>query len=60
MAVLALNGLRDLIQAALMSAETAPSSAAIVAKAVTRAEADGLSSHGASRVPAYADQVISG
>ena len=60
MAVLALNDLRDLIKAALISAGTAPSHAAIVADALTRAEADGLSSHGASRVPAYAEQVKTG
>ena len=45
---------------ALEHAGTAAAAAASVAKALARAEADGLSSHGLARIPAYCAQVRSG
>ena len=45
---------------ALEHAGTAPAAAASVAAALVRAEADGLSSHGLARIPAYCAQVRSG
>jgi (2R)-3-sulfolactate dehydrogenase (NADP+) len=42
--------------AALVAANTSPANAASVADALIAAEADGLASHGLSRVAAYADQ----
>jgi len=47
-------------QRALERAGTATTAAISVARALVRAEADGLSSHGLARVPAYAAQVRSG
>jgi (2R)-3-sulfolactate dehydrogenase (NADP+) len=44
----------------LQNAGTAPAAATSVAKALARAEADGLSSHGLARMPAYCAQVRSG
>jgi (2R)-3-sulfolactate dehydrogenase (NADP+) len=49
-----------LAAAALQAAGTSPENARIVAEALVAAEADGLGSHGLSRVPAYADQAGSG
>jgi (2R)-3-sulfolactate dehydrogenase (NADP+) len=49
-----------LAQRALEGAGTATPAAQSVAKALARAEADGLASHGLARVPAYAAQVASG
>jgi (2R)-3-sulfolactate dehydrogenase (NADP+) len=49
-----------LARQALENAGTAESAAASVAKALARAEADGLSSHGLARIPAYCAQVRSG
>jgi (2R)-3-sulfolactate dehydrogenase (NADP+) len=49
-----------LAQRALEQAGTATAAAQSVAKALARAEADGLASHGLARVPAYAAQVQSG
>jgi (2R)-3-sulfolactate dehydrogenase (NADP+) len=49
-----------LARQALENAGTAPSVAASVARALARAEADGLSSHGLARIPAYCAQVRSG
>jgi Malate/L-lactate dehydrogenase len=45
---------------ALERAGTAAAAAASVARAITRAEADGLSSHGLARIPAYCAQVRTG
>jgi len=45
---------------ALEGAGTAAAAAAAVARALARAEADGLSSHGLARVPAYCAQVRTG
>jgi len=60
MAVVSLSDLQDLMTTALVAAGTSGPNAACVAKALARAEADGLPSHGASRTTTYADQVISG
>jgi (2R)-3-sulfolactate dehydrogenase (NADP+) len=49
-----------LARRALENAGTAAAAAASVAKALARAEADGLSSHGLARIPAYCAQVRSG
>lgn len=50
----------DLAVAALEAAGTSPENARITAEALVAAEADGLGSHGLSRIPAYADQAGSG
>lgn len=44
----------------LCAANTTPENARIVAEALVAADLDGLSSHGVSRLPAYADQANSG
>ena len=49
-----------LARRALENAGTAAVAAASVASALARAEADGLSSHGLARIPAYCAQVRSG
>ena len=51
---------RDLAIAALAASNTSTHNATVVAEALVLAEADGLSSHGLSRLPAYADQAIAG
>ncbi len=40
----------------LIKSKTSPDNAASVASALVRADADGISSHGVSRLPTYADQ----
>ncbi len=55
-----LDELRALATRALLAAGTSPENARIVADALVAADADGLSSHGVSRVPFYADQASSG
>lgn len=55
-----LNALEELAGAALVAANTSEANAAIVAAALVAADADGLASHGVSRVPFYADQAASG
>lgn len=45
---------------ALAAANTSPDHAAMVAEALVAADAEGLSGHGVSRVPFYADQALSG
>ncbi|WP_127089298.1 Ldh family oxidoreductase [Aquabacter cavernae] len=57
---LTLDDARDLARAALMAAGTSPENAAITAAALVAADADGIASHGLSRLPAYADQVATG
>ncbi len=57
---LSLQELRALAETALIASRTAPSNAREVALALVAADADGLSSHGVSRVPAYADQALAG
>ncbi len=55
-----LDTLRGLATGALVAANTSEANARIVAKALVAADADGLSSHGVSRIPFYADQSASG
>lgn len=55
-----LEELSDLATQALIAANTSLENARIVATALVAADADGLSSHGVSRVPFYADQALSG
>lgn len=55
-----LEQLSDLATQALVAANTSLENARIVAAALVAADADGLSSHGVSRVPFYADQALSG
>lgn len=57
---LSLAELETLIRDAFANSKVAPDTAAIVAAALTRAEADGISSHGAARTPAYAEQALHG
>lgn len=57
---LSLADLQDLITRILVAHNTLPQNAETVAKALTRAEADGQKGHGASRVPSYAGQSKSG
>ncbi len=57
---LTLEAARDLATAALMAAGTSAENAAITAAALVAADADGIASHGLSRLPAYADQVKTG
>ena len=52
--------LETLAVRALMRAKTSEANARSVARALVAAEADGLASHGLSRLPAYADQAIAG
>ncbi len=56
MPVLSLPEAETLVAAALIRCRTAASNAAIVARALVRAEAEGLKSHGILRVPMYAAQ----
>ncbi len=60
MATVALETLTDMIASALGRANVDPEIASIVAAALVRAEADGISSHGAARLPPYADQAVNG
>lgn len=57
---LALSAAHDLALRVLITAGTLPANAEAVALALVAAEADGLASHGLSRLPAYADQVRAG
>lgn len=50
----------DLVTGALMRCRTSAENAAIVARALVAAEADGLKGHGLSRVPTYAAQAKNG
>ena len=58
--MIALDALEALATGALISSNTSQSNAKIVAAALVAADADGLASHGVSRVPFYADQAASG
>jgi (2R)-3-sulfolactate dehydrogenase (NADP+) len=60
LSIVSLEELRGLAGAVLTRAGTAAGNAAIVADALVAADADGISSHGVARLPAYADQVRSG
>ena len=55
-----LDDLKTLAERVFVNSKTSPETAAIVARALVAAEADGMASHGLSRVPAYADQAMSG
>jgi (2R)-3-sulfolactate dehydrogenase (NADP+) len=55
-----LDTLEDLAARALVAADTSADNARIVARALVAADADGLASHGVSRIPFYADQAASG
>jgi (2R)-3-sulfolactate dehydrogenase (NADP+) len=57
---ISLAALTDLAVAVLERAGTNPDAARATAEALVAADADGLASHGVSRLPAYADQVASG
>ncbi len=60
MKTLVLEELQALVVRALAAAGTAVENAEAVAAALVAAEADGLSSHGVSRAPFYADQAACG
>lgn len=51
-----LNELEELAKRSLVAADTSEANAGVVAAALVAADADGLASHGVSRVPFYADQ----
>ncbi|MFL6932238.1 MAG: Ldh family oxidoreductase [Xanthobacteraceae bacterium] len=57
---ISLDAARDLVVAALTANRTKPENARSVAAALVGAEADGIKSHGLSRVPSYAGQARSG
>ena len=57
---LSIDALRVLATEALAASRTSPANAACVAEALVAADADGIASHGVSRIPFYADQAISG
>ncbi len=56
MPVLTLSEAEELVSAALRRCRTSESNAALVAKALVTAEAEGLASHGLLRLPIYAAQ----
>ena len=60
MATFAPDELHSLITEAFTRSKVAPDIAAVVADALVRAEADGISSHGVARVPPYAEQAKCG
>ena len=55
-----MDALAALATGALVNGNTSNSNAEMVATALVAADADGLTSHGVSRVPFYADQATSG
>ena len=57
---LAPDALRDLVERALRRAGASAVMAAATAKALTEADAQGLSSHGVARVPQYAAHLRNG
>src|SRR5215207_8661142 len=57
---ISLDAARDLVVAALTANRTSAENARSVAAALVGAEADGIKSHGLSRVPSYAGQARSG
>lgn len=54
------DALTGLIARVFENSRVAPATARIVAEALVRAEADGISSHGVARVPPYAEQAMNG
>ena len=57
---ISLDDLRGLIVRALTNSKVADDIAGAVADALVAAEADGIASHGAARVPPYAEQALCG
>lgn len=57
---LTLVEMQDLAVKVLVASRTSPENAASVAPALVAADADGLASHGLSRLPMFADQALSG
>jgi (2R)-3-sulfolactate dehydrogenase (NADP+) len=55
-----LQTLTDIVVKVFENSNTTPENAAVVADALVKAEADGLASHGLSRVASYADQALTG
>lgn len=55
-----LQSLAELATRALVAGNTSQENARVVAAALVAADADGIASHGVSRVPFYADQAASG
>jgi len=60
MARLSLSELHDLAVGVLTASKTSSENAAAVARALVKADADGIPSHGVSRLLAYADQAKAG
>ena len=60
MPVVKLDELHDLAVRVMTASKTSATAAKSIADALVAAEGDGLASHGASRIPFYADQAISG
>jgi len=60
MSKLSLDELHQLAVDVLVAAKTSPENATAVARALVKADADGIPSHGVSRLPAYADQAMAG
>jgi len=57
---LSLSDAESLAAAALMASKVGAANAAVTARALVRAEADGQKGHGLSRIPAYAAQAAAG
>jgi (2R)-3-sulfolactate dehydrogenase (NADP+) len=57
---ISIEAAHDLVIAALTASRTSAENARSVAAALVGAEADGIKSHGLSRVPSYAGQALSG
>ena len=57
---LSLPELEAWIRDVMLNSRVAPATADSVARALTRAEAEGISSHGAARAPVYAGQALNG
>lgn len=57
---LSLSDLHDLATGVLSASKTSAENAAAVSRALVKADADGIPSHGVSRLPAYADQAKAG
>jgi len=60
MPLIALDSLRELASASLARAGANPAMAAATARALVYADAQGLASHGVSRVPQYATHLVNG
>lgn len=60
MTAIAAEPLIELVSQALINANTSQANAGSVARALVAADLEGLSSHGVSRLPSYADQARSG